>query len=83
MCAIPLSQKDAYRLMLKDYPDVMNIHQMCEALSISVKTGYTLLKQGKIECLKVGRSYRIPKAHILVYLNVGQRADTDSTRISE
>lgn len=63
-----LSPRDAYRLMLKDYPDVMDIGQMCEALGVSTKTGYKLLKDGKIEYLKIGRAYRIPKAHILRYL---------------
>lgn len=65
-----LSPRDAYRLMLKEYPDVMDIEQMCEALSISTKTGYKLLKDGKIEYLKIGRAYRIPKAHILHYLKI-------------
>ena len=54
-----LSPRDAYRLMLKDYPDVMDIGQMCEALGVSTKTGYKLLKDGKIEYLKIGRAYRI------------------------
>ncbi len=66
-----LSQRDAYRLMLKDYPDVMDISQMCEILDVSTKTGYRILKEGKIRCLKVGRSYRIPKAHLLTYLAIG------------
>ena len=52
-----LSPRDAYRLMLKDYPDVMDIGQMCEALGVSTKTGYKLLKDGKIEYLKIGLSY--------------------------
>ena len=60
-----LSPRDAYRLMLKDYPDVMDIGQMCEALGVSTKTGYKLLKD-----LKIGRAYRIPKAHILRYLKI-------------
>ena len=47
-----LSPRDAYRLMLKDYPDVMDIGQMCEALGVSTKTGYKLLKDGKIEYMK-------------------------------
>ena len=42
-----LSPKDAYRLMLKDYPDVMDIGEMCKVLGISKKTGYKLLKIGK------------------------------------
>ena len=65
-----LSPRDAYRLMLKDYPDVMDIGQMCEVLGVSTKTGYKLLKGGKIEYLKIGRDYRIPKAHILRYLKI-------------
>ena len=72
-----LSPKDAYRLMLKDYPDVMDIGQMCTVLGISTKTGYKLLKEGKIECLKIGRAYRIPKAHILRYLKVACSSATE------
>ena len=54
--ASTISQRDAYKLMLKDYPDVMSIEQMCEILSISTKTGYRILREGKICCLKVGRA---------------------------
>ena len=64
-------KNDAYKLMLKDYPDVMSIEQMCEILSISTKTGYRILREGKICCLKVGRAYRIPKAHIFTFLCIG------------
>lgn len=68
-----ISQREAYRLMLRDYPDVMSIEQMCEILSVSTKTGYKLLKDGKICCLKVGRAYRIPKAHLFTYLCIGNQ----------
>ena len=54
-----------------DYPDVMSIEQMCEILSISTKTGYRILREGKICCLKVGRAYRIPKAHLFTFLCIG------------
>ena len=72
-----LSPRDAYRLMLKDYPDVMDIGQMCEALGGSTKAGYKLLKDGKIECLKIGRAYRIPKAYILRYLQISGNATAE------
>lgn len=65
-----LSVNDAFRSILKDYPDVMNIEQMSEVLGISTKTGYKLLKDGTIMAMKVGRTYRIPKVHILSYLRV-------------
>lgn len=66
-----ISQKDAYKLMLKEYPDIMTVEQMCEVLGISTKTGYRLLREKKICCLKVGRAYRIPKAHLFTYLCIG------------
>ncbi|MDL2236174.1 helix-turn-helix domain-containing protein [Christensenellaceae bacterium OttesenSCG-928-L17] len=70
-----LSQRDAYKLMLRDYPDVMNIHQMSELLGVSTKTGYRLLQGGEIACMKVGRSYRIPKVHVLTYLKIGSHSN--------
>lgn len=66
-----ISQCEAYSLMLKNYPDIMNINELCEVLCISTKTGYRLLRDGDISCLKVGRTYRIPKAHLLSYLKIG------------
>ena len=45
--------------------------KMCEVLGISTKTGYRLLREKKICCLKVGRAYRIPKAHLFTYLCIG------------
>ena len=50
---------------------VFFIEQMCEILSISTKTGYRILREGKICCLKVGRAYRIPKAHLFTFLCIG------------
>ncbi|MBR3560550.1 MAG: helix-turn-helix domain-containing protein [Oscillospiraceae bacterium] len=71
---IELSNKDAYRLMLKEYPDVLNIEQMCEVLGISKKTGYKLLQSNTITSMKVGRTYRIPKIHLIAYLRASGEA---------
>lgn len=55
--------------MLKKYPDVLNINQMCDALGgLSTKTGYKLLKENKIENMKIGREYRITKINVVDYL---------------
>lgn len=62
--------KDAYSVMLKHYPDVMNIEEMSRALGVSTKTGYKLIRTGKITAMKVGRTYRIPKVLLLTYLRV-------------
>lgn len=65
-----ISGKEAYSVMLSDSPDIMNIEEMCSALSISKKTGYKLLREGKIVSMKVGRTYRVPKVHVLSYLKI-------------
>jgi len=57
---------------LRDLPDVLDIIQLCNFLDISKKTGYKLLREEKIQSIKVGRSYRIPKVHIISYLKMGR-----------
>ena len=73
------TMKDAYSVMLREYPDVMNIEQMSQALGVSTKTGYGLLKSGKVACLKVGRAYRNPKVHLLDYMKVMEQEKSGKT----
>ena len=66
-----LKPDEAYKLLFSEYPDVVNIKQMCEMLGgIGEKTGYRLLHTGKIKYFTIGRSYRIPKIHIIDYVTV-------------
>lgn len=58
---------DIYALVLKEYPDILTVDEMSKALGVSTKTGYQLLRENKIEHLKVGRAYKVPKAHLLSY----------------
>lgn len=59
-----LTMKDMYSVMLRDYPDLMDIHQMSKALGVNTNTCYKLLRDGKVTGMKVGRTYRIPKVHL-------------------
>ena len=66
--------QEAYKMMFRDYPDVVTVEQMCEMLGgISIKTGYRLLKNGTIKSVVVGRRYRIPKLYIFEYLEVVEK----------
>lgn len=65
-----MTGREAYSVMLKDYPDILNINEMCDVLGVSTKTGYRLLREGQIIAMKVGRTYRIPKVHLLKYLKI-------------
>ena len=66
-----LSQEKSCRVMLRKYPDVLDVEQMCEILGICKKTGYGLLRDKKIQHVKIGRNYRIPKRFLLEYLQTG------------
>ena len=51
----------AYKLLFTEYPDVVNVEQMCEMLGgICDKTAYRLLKSGEIKSFIVGRHCRPP-----------------------
>ncbi len=42
-----MQPQQTYKLLFSDFPDVVNIAEMCQMLGgISKKTGYRLLKQG-------------------------------------
>lgn len=63
-----MTQKRRERLF-SEYPDVVNIRQMCTMLGgISPKTAYRLLEDGDIRHLKIGKSFKIPKVCIIEYL---------------
>ncbi len=71
-----MKPQEAYKLMFREYPDVVTVEQMCEMLGgISVKTGYNILRSGRIKALIVGRRYRIPKINIMEYLSVLEKSD--------
>lgn len=66
-----LSEYDAYSLIFREYPDVVDVKQLCKMLGgISTKTACRLLMENKIEHFKIGRIYKIPKIHVLEYLKV-------------
>ena len=60
-----MGYNEIYQSVLKDYSDILTVEEMSKALGISTKTGYRLLRDNKIEHLRLGRSYRIPKTHLL------------------
>ena len=63
-----ISQKDAFHYALRDFPEVMSIEQVGQALQVSAKTVYKYINDGQLEYLKVGRAYRVPKVYLFAYL---------------
>ena len=70
-----MKASDAYKVMFTNFPDVVSVDQMCQMLGgISKKTGYQLLQDKNIKSFIVGRSYRIPKIHIMEYLEIVEKS---------
>jgi excisionase family DNA binding protein len=63
-------KQELYRMVFKEYPDVMDVKQVSAALDVSTKMVYRLIRDGAISSLKIGREFRIPKVAIMRYLNV-------------
>lgn len=66
-------------IMFRDYPDVLNVSQMSEILHVSTKTGRRLLREGTVRSVRIGKSYRIPKAYLIsyVYPTLPQNVNTE------
>lgn len=54
--------------MFNDYPDVMSVKQAAEALGVSKKSVYAMLKDGTIGYKKVGTKYIVPKICVEDYI---------------
>lgn len=54
--------------MLKNCPDVLTVQEVATIMHVSLRSVYSLLRQGEMHHKKVGRIYRIPKCAIIEYL---------------
>ena len=57
-----------YRAMFRRYPDVVTAEQMREMLGVGTRTAYRLLRENKIQSVRMGRIYRIPKISVIDFL---------------
>ena len=65
-----IGTKELYRIVFRDYPDVLTVKQVSKMLGISTKTVYKLVRNGSLSSLKVGREFRVPKVVLLNYMKV-------------
>ena len=57
-------------MMFKDFKDVVSVAEMMSMLKIGKNTAYDLLKNNKIQSIRIGRIHRIPKVNIIKYLQM-------------
>lgn len=55
-------------IMLGQYPDILDIEDLCEVLRIGKNQAYSLLHTGQIGSFRIGRVWKIPKIALEAYL---------------
>ena len=65
-----ISTQGIYRIVFKEYPDILDVKQVSVLLGVSTKTVYRLLRSGSLSSLKIGREFRVPKVNVLKYVKV-------------
>jgi excisionase family DNA binding protein len=70
-----MKTQEAYDLMFRDYPDVVDATQLSSMLGgIGIRTVYKLLRTGQIKCFFIGNRYLIPKINVFEYLELIEKA---------
>ena len=59
---------DAEATLFDDYPDIMTVQQISDALHIGRNSAYNLINSKAIGHLRIGSSIRVPKACLIDYV---------------
>lgn len=54
--------------MFNEYPDIMSVQQLAEALKIGKNSAYALIRSHTIGCKRIGRKIIIPKSCVIDYV---------------
>ena len=54
--------------MFKEYPDILTIPQVAQALGIGRKAAYALVNEKKLGAIRVGRTIKVPKPMLVEFI---------------
>ena len=54
--------------MLSDYPDIMTVEEVTDALRVGFNALYELLNTGKLKGFRNGRVWLVPKAAVVEFI---------------
>ena len=58
--------------MFKDYPDILTIPQVAQALGIGRKAAYALVNGKKLGAIRVGRTIKVPKFMLIEFVKTAR-----------
>lgn len=54
--------------MFREYPDILTIPQVAQALGICAKAAYGLVKQKRLGAIHIGRTIKVPKEQLVEFV---------------
>ena len=54
--------------MFSNYPDIMTVKQIADALGIGINKAYELVNDGTINSKRIGRRIIVPKLYLIDYI---------------
>lgn len=60
--------------MFSNYPDVLTVEQVAEALNICIGLAYRLIKEGQLGYKRIGRRILVPKVCLVDYISSARTA---------
>lgn len=54
--------------MFEQYPDILTVEEVCEALRMGYNAVYEILNSGKLKAFKNGRVWRIPRESLKEFI---------------
>lgn len=55
-------------MMFEQYPDILTVEEVCEALRMGYNAVYEILNSGKLKAFKNGRVWRIPRESLMEFI---------------
>ena len=55
--------------MAEEYPLIMTVREVCDALLIGKDTVYELIRSGEIKSFRTGHSWKIPSSELFKFIN--------------
>ena len=65
--------------MFENYPDIMSVKQVSEALCIGINSAYKLIKNKSIGSRRVGRKILVPKSCVIDYAEAARYTVINNT----
>ena len=66
--------------MLDQYDDMMSVQDLQEALHVGKNRAYELLRNGTVQAIRMGKSWKVPKEAVIEFLRCWQKNNGSGAR---